>query len=116
MHRNKKQEISALAGKALTLWSKAEEKFVSAEYQVKIACALEAESYYLQVCEKMISQKRKNVEYISCSLLHECIIAIPVIALSLVLMSPSESLSTAHINKKSTGSVRNVNPFLYAMH
>ena len=116
MHRNKKQEISALAGKALTLWSKAEEKFVSAEYQVKVAYALEAESYYLQVCEKMISQKRKNAEYMSCSLLHECIIAIPVIALSLVLMSPSESLSTAHINKKSTGSVRNVNPFLYAMH
>ena len=116
MHRKKNQEISALADKALTLWSKAENKFDPTRCLEKISYALEAESYYLQVCEKMISQKSKFNEYMSNTLLHECIISIPVIALSIALMSPTKILSTTLANKKSNELLRNVNPFLYAMH
>ena len=116
IHKKKNQDMSGLGNKALTLWTKAEQLLSSTRCLDKINYALEAEAYYLQVCEKMISQKKRNVGYMSKALLYECVIAIPVIALSIVLISPAETLPSTDENKKNDGAMRNINPFLYAMH
>ena len=115
-HKNKNLHISPLASKALSLWEDAEKMLLSTRSLEKISYALEVEAYYLQVCEKMISQNRRNDAYVLKALLHDCIIAIPVIALSIVLISKIEVLSPTIEKKKNNGKMRNANPFLYAMH
>ena len=110
------QEMTFLKEHALSLWRQAEKLLELASLSDSIGEALEAEAYYLEICQKMINKKTRQNTYLSSSLLSQCVIALPVIALSMSIISQQCHQLPSFAKRNIQKSKRNVNPFLYAMH